>query len=110
MTLPEELLNDISLFLIRVDELTHSDRKDLLLTMLKKHLLLDKSELILSKYDYDMMISKAKTDFSENAVPTSISGKSIDHKDSINVLLIESVINVLNSKGALKRLPKFDRR
>lgn len=110
MMLPEELLNDISLFLTKIDELTHSDRKELLLIVLKKHFLLDRSELLLSKYDYDMIISKAKTDFSENAIPTSISGKTIDHKDSINILLIESVINTLNSKGALKRLPKFDRR
>lgn len=110
MMLPEELMNDILLFLTRVDELTHTDRKELIFTLLRKHFILSESELVLSKYDYDCIVSNAKVAFSDHAVPNSLSGKAIDYKDSINLLLIESAISVLNSKGALKRLPKFDRR
>lgn len=110
MKLPEELLHDISLFLSKVEELTNSGRKELLMSILQKHVALSESELVLSKYDFDMIVSGAVGSYSREALPKKLSGKELDHKEIVNLLLIESAIGVLNNKGALKRLPKFDRR
>jgi hypothetical protein len=110
MELSDDLLQDIGLFLTKIDELRHSDRKELLITMLRKHLVITKSELVLTKYDFDMMISAAKQNFSTQAVPQSIGNKAIDQSEARNLLIIEGAITVLNNKGALNRLPKFDRR
>ena len=110
MKLPDDLMRDISLFLSKVEELRHSDRKELLMTILYKHVVLSESDLVLTKYDFDMMIGGAKNNVGREALPQSIGGKAIDQREAINLLMIESVISVLNNKGALKRLPKFDRR
>jgi hypothetical protein len=110
MNLPDELTHDIVLFLSKVDELKHSDRKELLVAMMRKHLVLSQSDIMLDKYDLDMIISGAKSEYSKEPIPTRISGREIDQNEAVKILLIESAVRVFNNKGALKRIPKFDRR
>lgn len=110
MRLSEELMNDVMLFLAKVDELTYSDRKELLVSMLNKNMTLQTSELVLSKYDFDLILSNAKERFCSEAVPTTISKRPLDQREATNLILIESVFSFLNNKNALRRLPKFDRR
>jgi hypothetical protein len=106
----QDIEADIHLFLLKVDEMKYNDRKSLLMAMFQKHISLNESELILSKYDLDTIVNSAASIYSSASLPTNISGKFLLPNEAVNLALVESTIELLNSKGAIKRLPKFDRR
>ncbi len=106
----EEVEQDIGTFLARHESMTMSDRRELLRAMFKKHILINEGELILSKYDFDMILGTAKNAFSRERIPQKIGDKDFYSAEAAQLFLIEAVFSVLNSKDALKKLPKFDRR
>lgn len=110
MSFPEEIDQDIALFLSKLEELTLADKRELLRSMFKKHLVLNHGELVLTKYDFDSIVGAAKSNYSRDRIPKEIGGKTIDQGEAVNLFVIEATIGVLNQKGALNRLPKFDRR
>jgi hypothetical protein len=101
---------DIGLFLDKYGELTNEDRRALLRVLFQKHILLNQSELVLSKYDFDTIKSSAAGIYSRELMPpVKISKKEISTHDVSSLALMEAMISVLNGKNALKRVVKFER-
>lgn len=106
----QDIEADVNLFLSKVDEMKHNDRKDLLMAIFQKHIVLNESDLMLSKHDFDTIIGLSAMLYAERSLPINVSGKTLLPSEATNLTLIESAIQLLNNKGAIKRLPKFDRR
>lgn len=101
---------DIGLFLDKYNELTNEDRRTLLRVLFQKHVLLNQSELVLTKYDFDAVKSAAASLFSRDLMPPiKISKKEISGNDINLLALMEAMISVLNGKNALRRGVKFER-
>lgn len=106
----QDIEADVALFLSKVDEMRYNDRKDLLMAIFQKHIALNESELILTKHDLDVIVSLASAGYASMPLPANVSGKFLLPKEAVNLSLVESTIELLNNKGAIKRTPKFDRR
>lgn len=106
----QDIEADVNQFLTKVDELKNSDRKDLLMAIFQKHIVLNESELILNRHDFDVIISGASNRYVNENLPIMIGSKKLLPTEAVNLMVIESTIELLNNKGAIKRLPKFDRR
>lgn len=106
----EAVEQEINLFLSKVDELKHKDRKELLMAMFAKHAILNQSDIVLDSGDFDSIIKNASTLYVSQPLPVTISRKVLIPQESVNLTIIEATIAFLNSKGAIKRLPSFDRR
>lgn len=99
---------DIAIFLDKHLEMSNEDKKKLLRAMFEKHILLNQSELILTKHDFDMIKSTASQLFLQANLPIKVSKKQIDSSEVSSFLVVEAVIRVLNNKNALKRSVKFE--
>ena len=108
----EDIERDILDFLSKVDSLKHSDRKELLTLIFKKHILTNKSDVMLSYDDFQMVVSNAKTLYTQIAFPVKLTDergntKDVTGNEIANFCVAESMISLLNRKEALKRLPVF---
>lgn len=103
----DEITQDVNVFIDRMDELTAIGKRELLLAMFKKHLALNFGDLVLDRYDLYGIISKAKDQYSREALPKDIGGKEITHSEVVNLFVVEATFELLNNKGALNRQPKF---
>jgi hypothetical protein len=106
----DEISQDIGVFIDRMDELTVASKRELLLTMFKKHLVLNSGELVLDRYDFYTILSRAGDSYAKEALPKKIGDKEITSNEVAKLFIVEATIELLNNKGALNRLPKFDRR
>lgn len=107
MSVLDEINQDIGVFMSRMNELTDSGKRELLMSMFKKHLILNTGELVLDRYDLYLVLHRAKTMFSTESIPTKIGNEDITSTEATNMILLEAGFELLNSKGALKRYPKF---
>jgi hypothetical protein len=106
----KDIEQDVLQFLSKVEEIGTNDRKDLLMAIFQKHIILNESDLHLNKHDFDTVLGLARGRYVKEALPISISGKVLLPQESLSLMTMESTMEVLNSKGALKRLPSFNRR
>ena len=106
----EDVDADIALFLSQENSLGLADKRTLLRAMFDKHLVLQTSDLILNRFDFNQIISNTVSAYSRDALPSSIGNQTLDQNEVRNMVIMETFASFLNSKGALKRLPKFDRK
>jgi hypothetical protein len=108
----EEIEQDILDFLSKVDDLRHSDRKQILTLLFKKHLITNQGDVMISYNDLQQVLSNAKMMYAQEAFPVRLR----DDKNALRELspsevghycVVECVISLLNRKEALKRLPVF---
>lgn len=98
---------DIAEFLDLQQNLDNNSRKDLLKNMMAKHIILTESPLVLDYYDIINILTRASSIYAEMPMPVKISDKVLTGSQLSNYAIIESTIELLNSKGAIKRLPTF---
>lgn len=103
----DELTADILEFLEKVDNMKDSDRKELLIAIIKKHLIVHKSDLMLTYGDFQDMVSYAKKQYSTISFPVMIEGRRLEPNEAANYCMFLGVEAVLNKKEAFKRSPNF---
>ena len=109
MSSKEELRKEILAFLEIEGGMTRLGKQEYLQALLDKHFVISDGDLILDKYDFTLIVSGAKDVMAKIALPTSIGGKAVDAHE-VNVLCcVEATIQVLNGKGAFRKLPKFNK-
>lgn len=100
---------DVAVFLNRSEELSLADKRELLLSMFKKHLTLMESDMSLNRRDFDTILSDAKDEYSKGNLPSKIGTTELSMHEVPNLILMESVFAFLNQKGVLRRTPKFNK-
>jgi hypothetical protein len=104
----QTLINrDINDFLEAQSGLDNNSKRDLLRNLIEKHIILTESPLLVDYYDTLNILTRASSIYSEMPVPIIISGKQLGDYQLSSFAVIESTIEFLNNKGAIKRLPKF---
>jgi hypothetical protein len=108
----EEIEQDVLDFLSKVDNLSDNDRKQLLMLLFNKHLILNKSNVMISYNDFQYVLNLAKKIYSEESFPIKIEDdkkvlREVPPSEVGHYCLMESVICLLNKKEALKKLPVF---
>jgi hypothetical protein len=98
---------DINDFLESQEGLDNNSKRDLLKNIISKHIILTEGPLVLDYYDIISIIDRASKIYTEMSMPVKISDKSLSGSQASNYAIIESTIELLNNKGAIKRLPKF---
>ena len=105
----QALINkDINDFLELQDGLDNNSRRDLLKNLINKHIILTESPLMIDYYDTIGILARASNIYAEMSVPVRISNKNLGDYQLSGYAVIESTIEFLNNKGAIKRLPKFE--
>lgn len=99
--------SDINSFLGSLQGLDNNARKDLLKNLIQKHIILTESDLVIDYYDTINMMGRASSIYAQMPVPVTISGKRLDATQLSSYAMLQSVVEFLNSKGAIKRLPVF---
>ena len=110
MTLKESVESDIRKFLNDIEDQSLDDKIRTLRLLMDKYIHLTTADLLLEKYDFEMIKSGAITLYTEKKWPKKL-GKYEDDivgNEVPKVCLIESTITYLNSKDCLKKLPKFN--
>lgn len=112
MSLSDDLDKDILEFLSKVDNMRFEDRKELLSMIIKKHVLLSNSPIMLTYEDFIRATGMAKTSYVDTAFPIYVrdlknNPRELKLDENANFCLFESVISVLNNKEAFKKLPSF---
>ena len=70
---------------------------------------MEKLNFLIDYKDIDVIISNAKTSYIRTNLPMFISGKKIPQDEVGNILLMESFLSFLNSKGLLSSEVKFNK-
>lgn len=109
-SLESGVYNDVLEYLETSDKLGHSGKVELLTLLLKKYLILDTADILLTKKDLDAIVFSSKQTFVDTTLPMEMRGSSIpvDQADLPKLLIINSTIGHLNSLGCLKKVAKFD--
>jgi len=108
----EEIEQDVSDFLSKVDSLSTNDRKQMLMLLFKKHLILNQGDAIISYDDFQYTLNMAKKIYSEEALPIKIQDdkkvlRELSPVEAGHYCLMKSVIFLLNKKEAFKKIPTF---
>lgn len=105
----EQIRKDIQQYMDEEEQLTRLAKRELLQSIFDKHFVLSEGDLVLNKHDFNKIVSDSKRIMSSMTLPAVIGSSSVDAHE-VNVLAcIEAAVQVLNSKGAFRRLPKFNK-
>src|SRR5574337_763032 len=107
---PRQIEQELREYLEREPNLRRGDRMAYLMAIINKHFEIDKIEHNVNKFDFDQLISSAKTAFPNTTLPMVISRQEIHSSEASLVLLLEAFIGYLNKHKLLKRLVRFDHR
>lgn len=106
----EAIERDVIQFLSKINEYKDQDRKAILMAIFQKHIVLNEGDLLLNEHDFNVIMGLASSKYKEMGLPVLIGRKKLLPNEATNLALIDAVVELLNSKGAIKRLPFFDRR
>lgn len=73
-----------------------------------KHFAMEKKEHLLTMADFNLIVSDAKSNYVQLALPASISNKEVYPNDAPHIAMINSIISHLNKFDVLKRFVKID--
>jgi hypothetical protein len=107
---PKEIERELLEYLKKEPNIRSGDRIQYLMAIINKHFELDKMEHVMTHYDFDQLISVAKTSFAQKTMPVFISCKEVHSSEIPHILMIEALIGYLNRHKLLKRLIQFDYR
>lgn len=109
MSKREDIEQDLAIYFAKEEELSRTDRRDLLRGMFDKHFLLSYGEVLLNKHDLEKIMSDAKGLFAKESAPVTIAGRKLDGSELPSLYLAESTIALLNFKDVLRRKPRFNK-
>lgn len=104
-----QIKQDILQYMNISEKMSYNDKIDFLMMIFKKHILINKSDVMLHKKDLQEIISRSKQLFSEMPVPVEMDGSDtpLNQMEIPNLCVVESTIAFLNKNNCLKKLPKF---
>lgn len=88
--------------------LSRQDRYTYLKAIFDKHYAMEKTEHLLTMNDFQSIISYAKGQFNQIALPATISKRDVYPSEVPHIMMIEAVIAYLNKSKILKKLVKID--
>ncbi len=104
----KQIEQELREFLEKEDHLRKSDKLPYLMAIINKHFEIDKMDHMMNHYDFQTILSFAKSQYPGTTMPMYVTRKEI-HSSEINyVLIIEAFVGYLNKNKLLKRLVKFD--
>lgn len=110
MSDPRQIEQELREFLAKEDNMCQRDKLPALMLIINKHFGLDSLDHMVNNYDFERIISDAKSAFATTTMPVFLS-KRDKHSSDVNYLLVmEAFVSYLNKHSILKRLVKFDRR
>lgn len=107
MNLPEEIDRDIIDFLDKIEHLSVNDQREALRLLFIKHLHLENSDFFLGKYEFNTIISKAKTNFVQQSTKPVIEDLEIRQEHKHILAIIEATIGELRHLNILHKIVKF---
>lgn len=107
---PRQIEQELREFLEMEDHIRKSEKLQYLMAIMNKHFELDKIDHMVTHWDFDQLMSGAKTVYANTTLPMSISCKEIHDSEVKHILMLETFIGYLNKHKLLKRLVKFDHR
>jgi hypothetical protein len=99
---------DVNLFLQKFEEFDKQSRKELLMTLFSKHLLLNEAPLRVTRFDFEYILSQAKSEYAKLRLPMKLSNTTVYASELPNICFVKAVAQYLNSKNALRRQFDFD--
>ncbi len=107
-----DIEQDVLELLEKLGQLSQSEKKEALMSLFKKHLIINQGELHLSYDDFQEVVGNAKMLYSQIPFPVKMQDnrnfqKELATSEVGNYCVIESMISLLNKKEALKKLPVF---
>ena len=109
MDLKDQLNVDILRFFEQIENQNSNDKIQTLRNLLDKYIHLSTADYLMDSHDLNMIISNAKTLFSQKTFPVFLGDKKskVMEAEQANLCVIESVVSHLNKKECLKKIPKF---
>ena len=108
MSDPQQLDRELREYLEKEPNLRREDRLIYLKAIMNKHFEFNKLEHVINGNDLFHIISTAKNNYTQRALPVRISRKQVDSGEATHVSVLESFISYLNKSNLLKKLVKFD--
>lgn len=105
---PAQIEQELLEYLEKEPNLRRSDRIKYLMSIINKHFEQDKVDHSVNHYDFQLMLSNAKHEFTQIALPMEISRKEVHSQEAVYVLMMEAFVGYLNRNKLLKRLVRFD--
>lgn len=105
--LTEEMERDIKDYLDKIDNMNENDKRDALRLLFVKHLHLENSEFLLGKYEFNCIISNAKTNFVNQSTHVTVEGKDIQQEHKRIICIAQAVIGELRKLKVLHKVVKF---
>lgn len=112
MSKTKEIEKDVSDFLSNLENLKQEEKKEALLMFMKKHTNIEEKEIVVSYDDLQSAIESAKSLYVQIPFPVRLQDnrgytKELASNEIGNYCMAESMISLLNKKGALKGIPSF---
>jgi hypothetical protein len=105
----EDVEADLALYFSKEKELEPDERKRLLMSIFDKHLILNTSDFKVDFYDFQKIRSDTMTMYSSEKTKLRMDRKDLSDQEVVQLFLLESFTGFLNNKGALKRMPRFNK-
>jgi hypothetical protein len=106
----DDFEKDLQDFFARSEHLSPEDKKRFLLNLFQKHVLMNQSDLLMSSFDLEEIVSSAKLEYGHTALPLEIGGKEVSPDRIMHYCIVNSTISFLNKNQALRRRSNFKRR
>jgi len=90
-------------FVNNTDNLTTTSKTELLENIIKGFIIQSNGELLLNKYDFNMLLNDAKKSMATDILPTHIGSSKISQEEMRVLTIVKATINYLKSKNGLNR-------
>lgn len=109
MSTKEQIRKEILAYLEIDESMNKNSKAEYLQALLDKHFVMTEADLILDKYDFQSIIRESKSIMSTITVPAKIGNYVVDQYELSAFCLMEAHTQILNSKRAFLRLPRFNK-
>ena len=103
----QEMEQDITNFLNKIDILNQNDLRDAIRLLLEKHLQLEESDYLLDKFNFHSIVSRAKNDYVGLPTRVDIEEYSLTYEDKRLLCIVNATISELRQINVLKKIVKF---
>jgi len=103
----EDFELDLGLYLAKEKELSPEDKRRLLMAIFEKQLILNSSDFKVDYFDFQKVRGDTINMLATANTRIKMDRKELSDQEVAHVFLLENFISFLNSKGALKRMPKL---
>lgn len=104
----ETIEAELKQYINDAQNLSRDDKYVHLKAIFDKHFAMEKTQHLLTMSDFNLIISNAKSNYVQLALPAKISNRDVYASDAPHIAMIDAVISHLNRHDVLKRLVKID--